>query len=141
MPDGTSVPIPEEGGGAPLNSLPWHAIPKFTPGVTNVQEYSQKLQFLASMWPKEHLPLLGPRVALSVEGTAFRKVSRLNPEKLKSPDTSGVALIVTTIGGSWGSTELEESMSTLNEPCMERFRNKTNLMTHFCRGWRPTSLN
>lgn len=108
MPDGTSVPIPEEGGGAPLNSLPWHAIPKFTPGVTNVQEYSQKLQFLASMWPKEHLPLLGPRVALSVEGTAFRKVSRLNPEKLKSPDTSGVALIVTTIGGSWGSTELEE---------------------------------
>ena len=37
MPDGTTVPIPEEGGGAPLNSLPWHAIPKFTPGVTNVQ--------------------------------------------------------------------------------------------------------
>ena len=60
------------------------------------------------MWPKEHLPLLGPRVALSVEGTAFRKVARLNPDKLKVSDTTGVALIVTTIGGSWGSTELEE---------------------------------
>ena len=30
--------------------LPWSSIPKFTPGTTNVQEYTQKLKFLAAMW-------------------------------------------------------------------------------------------
>ena len=88
--------------------LPWASIPKFTPGVTNVQEYAQKLKFLAAMWPVESLPLLAPRAALLVEGTAFRKIARLDPAKLKTSTTAGVALLVETIGGSWGSTEIEE---------------------------------
>ena len=81
---------------------------KFIPGTTNVQEYAQKLRFLAAMWPEEHLELLAPRAALHIEGTAFRKVSKLDPNKLKVKDVSGIALLVNTIGGSWGSTELEE---------------------------------
>ena len=88
--------------------LPWASIPKFTPGVTNVQEYTQKLKFLAAMWPSESLPLLAPRAALLVEGTAFRKIARLDPAKLKTSTTAGVALLVEAIGGSWGSTEIEE---------------------------------
>ena len=43
-----------------------------------------------------------------VEGTAFRKIARLDPAKLKTANTAGVALLVETIGGSWGSTEIEE---------------------------------
>ena len=46
--------------------------------------------------------------ALLVEGTAFRKIARLDPAKLKTSTTAGVALLVETIGGSWGSTEIEE---------------------------------
>ena len=90
------------------SSLPWAAIPKFTPGVTNVQEYTQKLRFLATLWPTESLDLLAPRVALLIEGTAFHKVAELDPSKLKVKDDSGIALIVKTIGGSWGQTELEQ---------------------------------
>ena len=90
------------------STLPWTAIPKFTPGVTSVQEYVQKLKFLAKLWPKESLDLLAPRVALLIEGTAFHRVAQLDPQKLKTKDESGVALIVKTIGGSWGQTELEE---------------------------------
>ena len=90
------------------SSLPWAAIPKFTPGVTNVQEYTQKLRFLSNLWPTESLHLLAPRVALLIEGTAFHKVAELEPEKLKVKDDSGVKLIVKTIGGSWGQTELEQ---------------------------------
>ncbi|CAJ1330317.1 unnamed protein product, partial [Effrenium voratum] len=45
---------------------------------------------------------------LLVEGSAFKKVSRLDTDKLKSTDTSGVKLLVTTLGGSWGKTDLEE---------------------------------
>ena len=43
-----------------------------------------------------------------VEGTAFRKIARLDPSKLRVNDQSGVALLVEAIGGSWGSTDFEE---------------------------------
>jgi len=91
-----------------VQQLPWNSIPKFTPGVTNVQEYVQKLKFLAAMWPTDHLSQLAPRAALLVEGTAFKKVARLDAAKLRVNDQSGIALLVDAIGGSWGATELEE---------------------------------
>ncbi|CAE7423916.1 RE1 [Symbiodinium sp. CCMP2592] len=87
--------------------LPWAAIPKFIPGTTDVTEYSRKLEFLAAMWPKEHLSLLAPRAALQVEGTAFKKIASLPPDKLKSSDESGIKLLVSTLGGSCGKTDLE----------------------------------
>lgn len=94
------------GGGTP--QLPWNLIPKFVPGTTNVQEYVQKLRFLAAMWPAEHLSQLAPRAALLVEGTAFKKIALLDPMKLRVNDQSGIALLVDAIGGSWGSTDFEE---------------------------------
>ena len=60
------------------------------------------------MWPTEALNQLAPRAALLVEGTAFKKVARLDPSKLRVNDQSGVALLVDAIGGSWGSTDFEE---------------------------------
>ena len=110
---GLGVPLPDDAelGGSQMNATPqppWQSIPKFVPGTTNVQEYVQKLKFLAAMWPAEHLPQLAPRAALLVEGTAFKKVARLDPSKLKVANQSGIALLVDAIGGSWGSTELEE---------------------------------
>ena len=90
---GIGVPIPDPddpdlGGSqsAVVPQPPWQSIPRFIPGTTNVQEYTQKLKFLAAMWPTEHLAQLAPRAALLVEGTAFRKVARLPPEKLKVPN-------------------------------------------------------
>ena len=103
----TPVPTDEPTlGSSP--QLPWSSIPKFVPGSTNVQEYVQKLKFLSAMWPEEYLSLLAPRAALLVEGTAFRKVARLSPEKLRVNNQSGIQLLVEAIGGSWGATELDE---------------------------------
>ena len=102
------TPVPDEPNPTLAPQLPWNSIPKFVPGVTNVQEYTQKMRFLAAMWPDGFLNQLAPRAALLVEGTAFRKVARLDPAKLRVNDTSGVALLVSAIGGSWGATELEE---------------------------------
>eukprot|EP00439_Symbiodinium_sp_Y106_P043681 s612_g5.t1 len=99
----------------------------FTPGTTDVTEYSKKLQFLAAMWPKESIALLAPRAALLCEGTAFKKVSKLPADKLKSNDESGVQLLVSklpadklksndesgvqllvaTLGGAWGRSDVE----------------------------------
>ena len=91
----------------PVTQLPWTAIPKFIPGVTDVTEYVKKVQFIAKIWPKEHLSLLAPRLALLCEGTAFKKVSLLDPEKLRVNDQTGVELIVSALGGSWGLSRTE----------------------------------
>ncbi|CAE7231149.1 GIP [Symbiodinium sp. CCMP2592] len=103
---------PAESGGF---QLPWTAIPRFSPGVTDVTEYSGKLQLLAAMWPQEHLHLLAPRAALLCKGTAFKKVSKIPADKLKSSDESGVKLLVATLGGSWGKTALEEKYDTFEK--------------------------
>ena len=109
VPEDQDLEPTASGSGSNLTPQPpWQSIPKFVPGSTNVQEYVQKLKFLAAMWPKEHLEQLAPRAALLVEGSAFKKVARLDPNKLKVPNQTGIALLVDAIGGSWGSTELEE---------------------------------
>ena len=88
--------------------LPWTAIPKFVPGTTNVQDYVKKLEFLAAMWPTEHLDLLAPRAALLVEGSAFATIAKLDASKLKVKSLDGVKALVKAIGGSWGATDFEE---------------------------------
>ena len=100
---GSTAPATDE------KSLPWMAIPRFVPGTTDVAECVRKLEFLAAMWPKEHLALVAPRAALLCEGTAFKKVALLGPDKLKTQDLSGVQLLVTALGGAWGQTALEKS--------------------------------
>eukprot|EP00435_Cladocopium_sp_Y103_P069145 s990_g32.t1 len=42
------------------------------------------------------------------EGTAFAKVVRLDPEKLRVSTTEGVQLVVKTLGGVWGQSRLEK---------------------------------
>ena len=93
-------------GGGPTSHLPLQLIPRFTPGTTNVDEYVKRLQFLKELWPEEHLSLLGRRAALLVEGAAFQKVSRIAPDKLKSPD--GVKILAEQLGGTWGRLQVED---------------------------------
>ena len=77
-----------EAGGTPagpLSHLPWQQIPRFTPGVTSIDEYvKSRLEFIRSLWPDEHVSLLAPRAALQIEGSAFQKISRIDPRKLKN---------------------------------------------------------
>ena len=54
-----------------------------TSGETDVNEYTRRLKFLANVWPVEHLGQPAPRARLLCEGTAFAKVVRLDPSKLK----------------------------------------------------------
>lgn len=90
-----------------LSGLPWHLIPAFKPGETDINEYSRKLEFLANIWPREHLSHLAPRACLLCEGTAFNKVVRLSPDKLKVQSDEGIKLVVATLGGVWGQSKLE----------------------------------
>jgi hypothetical protein len=95
--------------GQPLGNshLPWHLIPPFKPGETDVNEYTRRLEFLANIWPQDQLALLAPRACLLCEGTAFSKVVRLDATKLKVQSTEGIKLVVKTLGGVWGQSKLE----------------------------------
>ena len=109
--DESLPPVPPDaadGSVISTSQLPWAAIPRFQPGTTNVQEYVKKMEFLAAMWPVEHLELLAPRAALMVEGSAFAAISKLDPSKLKVKSLDGVKTLVKAIGGSWGATDFEE---------------------------------
>eukprot|EP00435_Cladocopium_sp_Y103_P033655 s328_g8.t1 len=90
------------------SQLPWHLIPAFEPGETDLTDYGKRLEFLAGIWPAEHLSQLAPRAALQCKGSAFQKVLRLKPEQLKVNSVEGVKLLVTTLGGVWGKTTLED---------------------------------
>ena len=91
-----------------MTHLPWSMIPAFKPGETDVNEYAKKLEFLSGLWPQEHLSHLAPRAAMLCEGSSFKRVMRLDPSKLKVNSTSGVKLLVTTLGGIWGRSTLED---------------------------------
>ncbi len=88
--------------------LPWHLIPEFKPGETDINDYSRRMSFLSGIWPKEHLSLLAPRAALNCHSSAFQKVVRLDPAKLKTTTDAGVKLLVETLGGVWGQSSLEK---------------------------------
>ena len=100
-----STPAPSS-----LSHLPWAMIPAFRPGITEINEYSKKLEFLSKLWPQEHLSHLGARTAMLCEGSAFQKIMRLDPEKIRVNSVSGVQLIVTTLGGIWGKSRLEDKV-------------------------------
>lgn len=78
--DETLPPVPDDIPPPGTTQLPWNQIPKFVPGVTNVQEYVQKLKFLAALWPVQYLDQLAPRAALLIEG----QLSERSPEFLKA---------------------------------------------------------
>ena len=98
---------PATGGQTGGNQLPWHLIPPFKPGNTDINDYTRRLEFLANIWPVEHLAQLAPRACLLCEGTAFQKVVRLDPTKLKVQTIDGIKLVVQTLGGVWGQSKLE----------------------------------
>ena len=95
------------GGMSGGNQLPWHLIPPFKPGITDINDYTRRLEFLANIWPVEHLAQLAPRACLLCEGTAFQKVVRLDTTKLKVQTIDGIKLVVQTLGGVWGQSKME----------------------------------
>ena len=113
MPNSQPAPkaeaTPGEGGqgiGSGTSHLPWHLIPSFKPG-DDINEYTRRLEFLANVWPPEHLAQLAPRACLQAEGAAFQKLVRLDPTKLKVQNLDGIKLVVSTLGGTWGQSKTE----------------------------------
>lgn len=95
-------------GGGSLSHLPWSQIPVFKPGETEINDYTKRLEFIANLWPPEHLQHLAPRAAMLCEGSAFKRIMRIEPSKLKAQSTAGVKALVEALGGIWGRTKFED---------------------------------
>ena len=106
--DGGGSSSAGQGGVSGSSFLPWHLIPSFKPGETDINEYTRRLEFLANIWLPDHLSQLAPRACMLCEGTAFSIVVRLDPEKLRVSSVEGVKLVVSTLGGVWGQSRLEK---------------------------------
>ena len=91
------------------SSLPWHLIPSFKPGETCINDFSRRVTFLAGIWPQDQMALLAPRIAMSCEGSAFQKMVRLDPAKLKVSDTTGVGSDSQNVGWSVWQNYVGES--------------------------------
>ena len=94
-------------GSGGLSHLPWNQVPHFRPGETDLTEWTKKVEFLAQLWPPEHLQHLAPRIALQCEGSAFQRISRLDPKVLRVNSVDGVKAVVEQLGGIWGKSNLE----------------------------------
>ena len=104
-------PSASTGGGmasSSLSHLPCGMIPAFKPGETDINEYTKRLEFLADLWPTEHLSHLAPRAAMLCEGGAFKRLMRVDAKKLKVNSLDGIKLLVSTLGGVWGKAKHEE---------------------------------
>jgi hypothetical protein len=64
------------------------------------------MRFLHAIWPADHIEHLAPRAALLIEGSAFQKVARLDPAKLRTKQ--GVQFLIESLGGQWGKLSTEE---------------------------------
>ena len=95
------------GSGGSLSHLPWSQIPAFKPGETDINDYTKRLEFIAGLWPAEHLSQLAPRAAMLCEGSAFKRVMRIDPQKLKVNSVEGVKAVVASLGGIWGRSKFE----------------------------------
>ena len=63
------------------------------------------------IWSPLHIHLLGPRIAVQVEGTAFQKICRLQPAKLRS--SNGTKLLVESFHEAWDRPLLRRSITSL----------------------------
>jgi len=117
-------PVQGSGGttSTSLSHVPWTMIPSFKPGEAEINEYVKKLEFLASLWH------LSSRAAVLCEGSAFKKVMRIAPEKLKVNSVDGAKLLVQTPGGICGKSNLEEKFERFERAIFSTVRRSDELI-------------
>ena len=95
-----------EGGPEERSGHIWSILPTFDPSVDDPKEYSDKIRFLHSICPPKDKPMLAPRLALLMKGTAWAQVKNLDGSKLSDPD-GGVKLLLSAVSSWEESAELQ----------------------------------
>lgn len=89
-------------------------VPSFDPSRDDLRTYVQKVELLATAWPKEKISELITRLILGCSGSAFQKL-QLQKDQLAANDLKSVAKLIEILGGHWGQIPLEKKYQ-----CAER---------------------
>ena len=81
-------------------------VPTFDPTKDDLEQYTQKVELLAEIWPKEKYNELIARLILGTTGSAFQKL-QLKRADLMTGSKAGVQTLVDLLGGQWGKVNLE----------------------------------
>ena len=83
-----------------------YLVPQFDPAQHDLEQYSQKVELLAGIWPANKLNELITRLILGTSGAAFQKL-QLQRSELMTGDQKGMERLVKTLGGQWAKISLE----------------------------------
>lgn len=71
----------------------WSILPTFDPTSDDPKEYGDKVRFIAGICPVKDKPMLAPRLAMLMKGTAWAQVKGLSAETLADPAKGVEALL------------------------------------------------
>ena len=97
-------------------------VPQFDPAQHDLEQYSQKVELLSSIWPATKMNELITRLILGTSGAAFQKL-QLQRSDMMTGDQKGVERLVTILGGQWGKISLEKKYETFEKAiyrCQQR---------------------
>ena len=97
-------------------------VPQFDPAQHDLEQYTQKVELLSSIWPATKMNELITRLILGTSGAAFQKL-QLQRSEMMTGDQKGVERLVTILGGQWGKISLEKKYETFEKAiyrCQQR---------------------
>ena len=97
-------------------------VPTFDPSKDDLEQYVQKIEMLADIWPADKLNELGTRLILNATGPAFQKL-QLQRKSILTNDKEGIQKLVTILGGQWGKVSLERKYDVVEKAlfrCIQR---------------------
>ena len=89
-------------------------VPSFDPSKDDLEQYAQKIEMLADVWPSDKLNELATRLILNSTGAAFQKL-QLQKSVILTGTKAGIQSIVTILGGQWGKVNLEKKYETVEK--------------------------
>eukprot|EP00435_Cladocopium_sp_Y103_P014769 s1455_g3.t1 len=103
--EGTTSSVPTQ-----LTTL----VPSFDPAKDDLEQYVQKIEMLAEIWPAEKLNELATRLILNTTGAAFQKL-QLQKSEILTNDKKGIENMVKALGGHWGKVTLERKYEVVEK--------------------------
>eukprot|EP00435_Cladocopium_sp_Y103_P070766 s168_g36.t1 len=89
-------------------------VPAFDPSKDDLEQYVQKIEMLADIWPAEKLNELATRLILNTTGAAFQKL-QLQRSEILTNDKKGIENLVKALGGHWGKVTLERKYEVVEK--------------------------
>lgn len=104
----------------------WSILPSFDPSSDDPREYVDKVKFLHAICPVKDRPMLAPRLALLMKGTAWAQMKGAQASKLSDPD-KGIEVLLASVA-TWEETAELQTYDKF-EKCLYKVSQKSDETT------------